>query len=464
MTKPSSGTGDTGVPVGPTDPGVALGPHPDQTADGRSGRASILRLITLIVGSIALAWFFHGFATLIVVLALVVMVMAHEFGHFVTAKLSGMKVTEYFLGFGPRIWSMRRGETEYGIKLIPAGGYVRIIGMSSAEEVSPEDESRSYRQASFPRRILVAVAGSSMHILMAFALLWGMYSFVGAPTASVAKIASVSSFVGEVSPAERAGIRAGDEFISINGHHFTDPESYITYIESRPGQMLDVVVLRNGHDVSLSIRPQDRRTIKIATPTGPKALAPASAKPSGAIGVVIDFVTVNQTTNPLNALVRSGSMLSTMTSQTFSGIAQVFSVHGLSSFAHSVATANQHPTSTAGSSGGSSGGGSGQLLSIYGAVALGAQAAQTNVALLIYLLVAINLFVGFINLFPMLPLDGGHVAVAVYERIRSRRGRPYHADVTKLTPVIALFVAFILIVGIAALYSNIVQPVSLTGH
>jgi membrane-associated protease RseP (regulator of RpoE activity) len=153
-----------------------------------------------------------------------------------------------------------------------------------------------------------------------------------------------------------------------------------------------------------------------------------------------------------------------MTSQTFSGIAQVFSLHGLSSFAHSVATANQHPTASTGTSSGSSSGSSGQLLSIYGAVEIGAQAAQQNVALLIYLLVAINLFVGFINLFPMLPLDGGHVVVAIYERIRSRRGHLYHADVTKLTPVIALFVAFILVMGIAALYSNIVQPVTLPGH
>ena len=82
-----------------------------------------------------------------------------------------MKVTEYFLGFGPRLWSIRRGETEYGVKAIPAGGYVRIVGMTMLEEVDPPDEARSYRQASFPRRLAVAVAGSAMHVIMAFVLL-----------------------------------------------------------------------------------------------------------------------------------------------------------------------------------------------------------------------------------------------------------------------------------------------------
>ncbi len=449
MTDPNS-RGETPSAV---DPKVAVAPT--------DNRLSILRLVALIVGSFVLALVFHGFWVLVVVLALVAMVMVHEFGHFVTAKLSGMKVTEYFLGFGPRIWSFRRGETEYGIKLIPAGGYVRIVGMSSAEEVAPEDEARSYREATFPRRILVAVAGSTMHIVMAFVLLFTMFSFIGVPTSSTAQVASVSTFVGSPSPAERAGIKPGDEFVSIDGHHFSNPSDFVTYIESHPGRLLRVVVLRHGHDVSLSVRPQDRRTIRIETPQGVVALAPKNAKPSGAIGVEINFLTTNQTTNPVNALVRSGAMLGTMTSQTFGGIGQVFSLHGLSSFAHNVVTANQHPAKA---SGGSGSGGSGQLLSIYGAVAIGAQAAQRNVALLIYILVAINLFVGFINLFPMLPLDGGHVVVAVYERIRSRRGRAYHADVTKLTPIVALFMAFMIVMGVAALYANIVQPVTLPGR
>src|SRR5208282_2254501 len=114
-----------------------------------------------------------------VVLALVAMVMLHEFGHFATAKWSGMKVTEFFVGFGPRLWSLRRGETEYGIKALPLGGYCRIIGMNNLEEVDPADEPRTYRQAPVWRRLSVALAGSAMHFLIAICLLFTMFFWTG---------------------------------------------------------------------------------------------------------------------------------------------------------------------------------------------------------------------------------------------------------------------------------------------
>ena len=112
-----------------------------------------------------------GWGDLLLFIAiLVAIVMLHELGHFATAKWAGMKVTEYFVGFGPRLWSVRRGETEYGVKAIPAGGYVRITGFTSTEEVAEEDEPRAYRQQPFHQRIIVASAGSAMHFLIAFVL------------------------------------------------------------------------------------------------------------------------------------------------------------------------------------------------------------------------------------------------------------------------------------------------------
>ena len=122
-------------------------------------------------------------ALLIVVVCLIVMIMVHELGHFLAAKHGHMKVTEYFLGFGPRLWSFRRGETEYGVKALPLGGYVKIPGMTNLEEVRPEDEARTYREQPFHARLLVAVAGSAMHFLMAFVLLWVLLTFVGLPNA-----------------------------------------------------------------------------------------------------------------------------------------------------------------------------------------------------------------------------------------------------------------------------------------
>ena len=102
-------------------------------------------------------------------LALIGCIVAHEFGHYTTAKAAGIKVTEFFVGFGPRLWSVRRGETEYGVKALPLGGYCRILGMNNLEEVDPADEARTYRQAPLWRRLSVALAGSAMHFLIAAA-------------------------------------------------------------------------------------------------------------------------------------------------------------------------------------------------------------------------------------------------------------------------------------------------------
>src|SRR4051794_41609108 len=114
--------------------------------DPNEQRSALVRLAMIVVAALVAAAVTGVTKTVAVVLAIIVMIMLHELGHFLTAKAGGMKVTEYFLGFGPRLWSIRKGETEYGVKAIPAGGYVKIIGMSNLEEGPPEDEPRSYRQ------------------------------------------------------------------------------------------------------------------------------------------------------------------------------------------------------------------------------------------------------------------------------------------------------------------------------
>ena len=181
----------------------------------RPGRRTALRrcgrLARCVVVAVVLAAFVtHTTSVLIVVVALVIMIMLHELGHLLTAKWGGMKVTEYFLGFGPRLWSIRRGETEYGIKAIPAGGYVKILGMTSAEEVDPADEPRTYRQRPFHNRLLVAVAGSAMHGVMAFVLLWGLFVFIGAPQGNAVAISGFAPLAHNVDPARAAGLAAGD--------------------------------------------------------------------------------------------------------------------------------------------------------------------------------------------------------------------------------------------------------------
>ena len=113
----------------------------------------------LVVGALLLLLFnWRGLGGVVFGLALATMILLHEAGHFVAAKAAGMKVTQFFIGFGPRLWSFRRGETEYGIKILPLGGFVRVIGMHNLEEVPPEDEARTYRAASFPRRLAMVCA------------------------------------------------------------------------------------------------------------------------------------------------------------------------------------------------------------------------------------------------------------------------------------------------------------------
>jgi membrane-associated protease RseP (regulator of RpoE activity) len=429
---------------------------PRRLRSSPQGSGPLLRLLVIIVGALALTILFDAWPVLVVVLAIVAMVMLHELGHFATAKWSGMKVTEYFLGFGPRLWSIRRGETEYGVKAIPAGGYVRIVGMTMLEEVDPSDEARSYRQASFPRRLLVAVAGSTMHVIIAFVLLFSLYAVAGAPTTTAPTITNLARFEKGLSPAQRAGLRPGDTIVSIDGHKHPSLDELISIVNKHPGDALSLVVGRSGKDVVLRITPVDGRHVVEEFAGQRQRGAPASGPATGIIGVVLSNVK-DETVGPLSAVGQAATGLVSLAGQTFSSLAQLFSLHGLGHFAHQVASAGSSSSSS------SSSASSPQLLSIVGVVQIGAQVLRTDVPLLLYLLAAINLFVGIVNLFPMLPLDGGHVVIAVYERIRSRKGHVYHADVAKLMPVAYVFLLFIVVVGLGALYVNIVHPAQLPG-
>ncbi|HVC25723.1 MAG TPA: M50 family metallopeptidase, partial [Acidimicrobiales bacterium] len=274
-------------------------------------------------------------------------------------------------------------------------------------------------------------------------------------------------------PAAIAGLRPGDMILAVDGHGFTNGEQFVTFVKGHAGDRIALLVRRGTRDVTLYVRPADARHVRVVEGGKAVPLLAPSAQRTGVIGVELGFVTRNETVNPFVGVGRAATLLGSVTAQTATGMAQVFSLHGLSSFAHEVATAGTSTNGvvTAGSGTGSaasagstsSSGSSGQLISILGAIQIGAQAARQNVSELLYILVAINIFVGMINLVPMLPLDGGHVAIAVYERVRSRRDRRYHANVAKLMPVAYVFLLFMVVLGVGALYANIVQPASLPG-
>jgi RIP metalloprotease RseP len=192
----------------------------------------------------------RGRSALLMVGALVVFIFMHELGHYVMARRAGMKVTEFMIGFGPRIVSIRRGETEYGLKTIPAGAYVKIIGMANVEEVPPEDEPRTYRVKSYPQRFGVAVAGSTMHFLMAIALLFVSYAVWGANAPGKWAVNEVVNG----SAASVGGIHEDDEILSIDGTPTPTFAAMAQVAKAHPSEKVDVVIRRDGKRMTLPVK------------------------------------------------------------------------------------------------------------------------------------------------------------------------------------------------------------------
>ena len=194
---------------------------------------------------------------LVFALGILVSVFLHELGHFATARLTGMKATQFFIGFGPRLWSFHRGETEYGVRVLPLGAFVRIIGMNNLDEVPPADEARTYRQKSYPRRMLVITAGSLMHLLIAIVLLFGVFATRGQ------LVERTGAQVGDVaadSGAEAAGIRSGDVILSIGGVAVEDGDLGAAVREADPGDTVDIVVERDGAQLTVAATLRENTT------------------------------------------------------------------------------------------------------------------------------------------------------------------------------------------------------------
>ncbi len=431
-------------PVMPSSP--PDGPTPPATGASKSPRRALIELVVVAVAVILLAVTTGWGDLLVVVACIVVMVMVHELGHLLAAKRGGMKVTEYFLGFGPRLWSFRRGETEYGIKALPLGGYVKIPGMTNLEEVDPADEPRSYRQQSFPKRLLVAVAGSAMHFLMAFVLLWALIAFIGLPNDNQLQIQAVDSVGGKPGPAQQAGLRPGDIVVSVDGRPVRGNfGAFESAIQRHPDSPVQLVVQRDGHDRTLTVVPANGRVEHEAGVDAPKGTAPF-----GIIGVT--SASPVDRTDPLAAVGHATTELGVVTWGSIVGVGHLFTPGGLASLTDQVTSAKA--ASQAAQNGT-------RVESIVGAARTAVQAAQAGVGDLLVILISINVFVGIFNLFPMLPLDGGHVVIAVYERIRSgRRSVAYHADAAKLLPFAWLMVAFLGVLFATTLLNDLIHPLA----
>src|SRR6266536_4357098 len=190
------------------------------------------------------------------ILAVLVVVMVHETGHFVTAKAFHMKVEEFFVGFGPRLWSFRRGETEYGLKAIPAGGYVRIAGMNPFQEPTAEEYPRTFGAKPIWQRAIVIVAGPVTHFVMAILFLIFFFIAIGAPNEHRPRIETIEPTLNrEVSPAVMAGLRPGDEIVAIQGIAVHSPDTIIQFTRKHVGQPVQVTIRRSGRTITVTATP-----------------------------------------------------------------------------------------------------------------------------------------------------------------------------------------------------------------
>jgi len=362
----------------------------------------------------------------IFVTGLLVSVFLHEMGHYVTARWTGMKVTQFYMGFGPRLWSRRRGDVEYGIRALPLGAYVRIIGMNSLDECAPEDEARTYRAQTYPRKMLVITAGSLVQLLLAFMLFAGIFGTVGVPgeTGRV-RVDMVGELVGGGESAAMAvGIRVGDVIVSIDGEAVSTQRQLTELIgAASPGDTLDVVLERDGE--TILVQPT-------LTATQGRAV----------LGVGINSYGWRPT-GLLNAVGEAAVAVGTTSADAIRGVFVVFNpVHLVSNVTADVANPDTRPSTVVGAS--QVGGRIGEAAGLPG---------------VLLFLASVNVVFAIINLFPLLPFDGGHAAIATYERLRSRKGRAYHADAAKLATTAMVTMVVMLVVFSVGLYLDITQPI-----
>jgi membrane-associated protease RseP (regulator of RpoE activity) len=390
----------------------------------------------------------------IFVVALLFSVMLHETGHFVAAKKFGMKVTQYFVGFGTTLWSVVRGETEYGIKVLPFGGFVKIVGMTSMDEVDPEDEPRSFRRHPAWQRLIVLFAGSFMHFVLAFVLLFLVAGVIGLEyNSNTTQLGPVSTCVpasnkafesgtctssDQPSPAKAAGFQDGDKVISFDHKPVSNWTALGNDIKNTPAhRSVPVVVERHGQ----------RRTLHVT-------LASIPGRSGSFLGV--QERDSFQRYNPVRSVTYAGSTFGTVLTGSVKVIGQL-----PSAIPHLFAK-NRSSTSA------------GQVTSVVGAGEITGDVVSSNnswqvkVDYVLLIMASLNIFVGAFNLLPLLPLDGGHIAVVIYERIRSwwarlrRRPSPGLVDMTKLVPASMGVFAILVVFGLLLILADLVNPVGIS--
>ena len=365
---------------------------------------------------------------ILMVVAISVFIMVHEAGHYWAARATGMKATEFFVGFGPRLWSFRRGETEFGIKALLFGGYVRIAGMNPAEVIDPADEARTYRNQPFWKKSVVVLSGVMLNLAAAFLLLFGLFWYGGAVdwTTEVEWVSPETSS-GVASPAAEAGLRAGDVITAIDGVSPAGWDEAVGVIVSRPGETVSLEVVRGGRTLTLTAT-LGTHNPQTGTEGGFLGVAPRSRRvsvgPFGAAGraALAEWTIITGVFEAIGRILQPGSILE------LGGV-----LGGRRDISDDI-----------------------RPVSPIGLVRLGSQAPEVGIGNLVVILAVLNVTLALFNSLPLYPLDGGHFAVAVYEKLTRRR-----VDHRNLIPVAAVVVLFMLFLGLVAIILDIVDPLTL---
>lgn len=426
-----------------------------------------------------------AFGVVLFALAIGVSIMLHEAGHMVSAKAYGMKVTQYFVGFGPTLWSFTRGETEYGLKLIPAGGFCRIEGMTPLEDgtrLGPHEQHRAFYRGKLWQRTVVLAAGSITHFILGIAIVFICALFVGLPNpaytqavnrintnadAQPAYVDSIASCLlpydksdpdgtracstsDPTSPAAQAGIVAGDKIVGLGSKPVTNWGDVRTLTKAlKPGTS----TLSYVHDGRTVTRKVTFHSVKHAV-GGSVSKPTLSTTPVVGISLGVGPIPLTRTYGPVDSIGQTASFTGTLFTGTFAAIGRF-----PEKIPKLVSALEGKPRDPNGP------------ISIYGASRAGgqvlAQGGAEGPTAFLLILASLNVFIGIFNLFPLLPLDGGHVAIAWFERVRARiaarRGRPDpgRVDYNKLLPVTYVVVLVFGAISVLTIAADIVNPINL---
>ncbi|WP_084129904.1 RIP metalloprotease [Demequina sp. NBRC 110055] len=426
----------------------------------------------------------------VLIVGLLISIALHELGHMIPAKRFGVRVSEYFVGFGPRLWSRRGKETEYGVKAIPLGGYVRLVGMippadvvkpvrgtgwasrliedsreAAVEEIQPGEDHRAFYHLTWWRKVIVMMGGPLVNLVLAVLLFTGVLFFIGSPTATLTVDSVVPCVPAEgtvecaaddpASPAAEAGLMAGDTLTAVDGQPVDSWDQATGLIAASAGQTIPVDIVRNGEAMTLDVTPAVRERA-VVDDAGEPVLAEDGTPVTETVGYMGMYSEVEVQRQPVTA----GAVL------TWDYLGQTV---------HVVATLPEQLWHTARAAFGYEDRDANSVIGVVGVGQVAGEIASADVdgytfaqriGDMLMLLGGLNLALFVFNMIPLVPLDGGHVASALWQGVKNGAARvrglaaPAPVDVARMMPLAYGMFAFLLVMGAVLIYADIVAPVT----